>query len=154
MKNAHLTSLDTNQVMIREHDESSDAKRVIIVGGEDTFAQAIKDSLSNLTLDVKMNNEQQAPIIIEKPVIHEVIKEVAVIQKEIQIEYVEKPYIITETKIIEVPRIQEVVRIEYIEKPILIEKKEIVEISNSKDMKILLILNIVSILILAISRFI
>ena len=114
------TRRDANQVIKYEHDETANAKRVVLVGGEklditvdsDKISQSIKESLENL--EIKMpeittlnrNSEiktVEVPVIIPEVKIVEIDK--PIITKEVQVIEVEKPVIIKETTVekIEIP---------------------------------------------------
>jgi len=115
-KNTNLSQLDHNQLVQREHDQSNDAKRVVIVGGEkldisidsDKIAQAVKDGMANIKFpkDDRIGDAFNL-IEVEKQVFIPQIEyrtiEVPVIVKEIQYREIEKPVYITEYKTIEVP---------------------------------------------------
>jgi hypothetical protein len=141
MKNTNFSQLDTNQIINRKFDESCDADRVVLVGGEklelsidsDKIANAVKEGLK----DFKFVSENIAKVdlqpqiqIVEKNVFIPQIEfktiEVPVIIKEYQI--IEKQVVVPqiEYKVIEVPVITE--RIVTIEKPVYItEFKEIIK---------------------------
>lgn len=106
-KNTTLTSLDPHQISRVEHDETNDAKRVIIVGGD--FKLEPKIDWSSFP--------KQEPAVI--------------VQKEIQI--VEVPKIVTETKIerVEVPVVVKETVVERVEVPVIV--KELQEIKVIKD---------------------
>jgi len=100
-KNLKVSSLDLNQMVRREFDEQNDAKRVTIVGGEkvdlivdsDKIAQAVKESLSKITL---MNNTKEIEKHVFIPQIEYKVIEVPVIIKEIEYKTIEKPIVVKE----------------------------------------------------------
>ena len=63
MKNTNFSQLDTNQIINRKFDESQDADRVVLVGGEKLelsinsheLVDAIKEGLSLLSLKLVPN---------------------------------------------------------------------------------------------------
>lgn len=117
-----LTQRDPNQITQAEHDESLNASRVTIVGGDFGLAQAVKDGLKDIKFDQQPGTitEYKQPMIIEKEVIVKQIQtvqiptivkeyerfEVPVIVKEQQeIKIIEVPKVIFEPKIIEIEKI-------------------------------------------------
>ena len=103
---------DPNQIMQYTHDEDQNAQRVTIVGGDFGIAQAVKDSLKDLKLELP---KQPEFFPIEKEVI---VKEYATLTV---------PQIIKEPQIIEVPKIVYETKIIEIEKPIVTTEIKIVE---------------------------
>ncbi len=122
MKNQNLTLLDRDQVTILEHDQANDAKRVIIVGGDGAqIAESIKESLKDIKVDFKLDEEKirgllnefkPAPAVLPEhtivPVEHTKIEkiEVPVIIKETEFQVIEKPIVVKEVelKIIEIEK--------------------------------------------------
>ena len=158
MKNPKHTHLDTNQILSKQYDEDNDAQRVTIVASEagdigKNISDAISAAISGIKLDIPLGMGQQQPIVIEKPVIHEVIKEVQVPIIQEKIVYIDKPVIVTDVQVIEKPMIIEKVNtvIEYIEKPVIIIQEKIVE---SKQFKILSIIQTIAIVAMVLSLFI
>lgn len=103
-----VTQRDPNQILQAEHEETHDAKRVFVVGGQ---------------FDLKANiSEFPKPeiITIEKQVI---VKEPEIIQ-------VEKQIIVSKPEIVEVEKqvIVKEVDIKVVEKPVIVEKIEYKEI--------------------------
>lgn len=112
-ENKNISSLDIPQMQQRVFDESMDAQRVVLVGGEiiipeikfpENFGQGNSCQCSS----------KQEPIIVKVPEI--------IIQKEIV--YVDKPIIIEKGKEI---------KIEYIEKPIIVKEIEQVIVEKFKE---------------------
>lgn len=129
MKNQNQTQLDTDQIMKKKFDESLDADRVILVGGEklelsidsDKIANAVKEGLKTVYFNAPKQETKEhysAPQIIEKNVF---------IPK---IERIEVPIIRTEYKTIEIPVITE--KIIYVDKPIIVKEYEIREIVKER----------------------
>lgn len=130
-KNSNLTQLDPNQISTLEHDDKNDAKRVILVGGENIsisidenkLVNAVKEGLQNIKIDNSQPAQQETRIqIIEKNVfIPQIeIKEIEKIVYIPQIEY----------KTIEIPVISE--RIVTVEKPVIIKETEFKEIVKER----------------------
>jgi hypothetical protein len=121
-----LTNRDPNQITQFEHDDSNNAKRVVVVGQEfsidsDKIAQAVKDGLSSITLpaltgDVKASLIQSEPIerTIFIPQFEIKTVEVPVIVKEIEYREIQVPVIIEKIVHIEVPVIVKEYEIKYI----------------------------------------
>lgn len=119
-----LTNRDPNQVTQFEHDEKSNAKRVIVVGQDfsidsNMIAQAVKDGLSSITLPTSQNNGE----------IH--IKEVPVFIPQLEIKTIEVPVIVKEIEYreIQVPVVTE--KIITVEVPVIV--KEYINISNNNE---------------------
>lgn len=131
MRNNNMTQLDTDQIIKKKFDESNDADRVILVGGEklelsidsDKIAAAVKDGLNGISLTANQNSGEIQ--IITVPVKENIfIPELQVIEKQVfipQIEY----------RTIEVPVITE--KIVTIEKPIIIKEIEYKQIEIEKE---------------------
>lgn len=146
-KNTNISSLDLTQINMRKFDETYDADRVVIVGGDftidsDKIAQAVKEGISNI--EFKSNSEPQAQFVkeqvfqtIEKNVFIPQIEfktiEVPVIIKEIEIREIEKQVIVPIIEYKEVEKIVYIPQIEYktIEKPVIVEKIEYREINTN-----------------------
>jgi hypothetical protein len=133
LKNTNFSQLDTNQIINRKFDESIDADRVVLVGGEklelsidsDKIANAVKEALS----DFKFMPENR-PTVDLKTQIQSIEKNVFIPQ--IEIKTIEIPVIVKEIeyKTIEIPVITE--RIVTIEKPIVLKEIEIKEVYIEK----------------------
>lgn len=131
-KNSHLSSLDPNQITTKEHDESLDAKRVVLVGGEKLnitldetkLVEAVKQGLNSLTLP---QNQTSGEI----QVINVPTKENVFIPH-IEIKEIEKQVIVPqiEYRTIEIPVVTE--RIVTVEKPIVIKEIEFKEIVKER----------------------
>lgn len=125
MKNNKLTQLDTDQIHKLTFDESIDAQRVILVGGEkldiqideQNFLNAIKDGLKLIKIDTSNKSELT---VIEKNVFIPKIERIEVPTIITQIEYkeIEKPVIIE--------------KIVTIEKPIIIKEIQQVEVIKER----------------------
>jgi hypothetical protein len=110
-----LTNRDPHQITQFEHDDSSNAKRVVVVGQEinidsSKIAESLDKALSNIKLDLSRPSEAQKEIQIveiEKQVFVPQIEyktiEVPVFIKEVQIVEVEKPIYIDKIVRVEVP---------------------------------------------------
>jgi hypothetical protein len=101
-----MTNRDPNQVIQFEHDEKSNAKRVIVVGqalsiDSDKLAEAVKDGLSQIKLPEAQKNTEEKTIFV--PITEVKTIEVPVIIKEIEYREIEKPIITEVIKVIEVP---------------------------------------------------
>lgn len=127
MSKLELTNRDSDQTVRYEHDEKNDAKRVVVVGGDFGIADAVKNSLKDLTLNFEQPRQQtlEWPMTIEKEVIvkQTQVVEVPKIIKETEVKIVEVPRIVFETKIIE------------IEKPVIIKETEIKVIEHQTIVK-------------------
>jgi hypothetical protein len=119
----NFTTRDPNQISKHEHCEANDAKRVVIVGGENLNLNIDKvDVPMPEVIKVPEIVKETSVIEIEKPVyiketeIVTIEKPIEIIKKELQVEKIEIPVIVKETEIVEV------------EKPIIIKEYEIKEI--------------------------
>lgn len=125
--------LDTDQIIKKKFDESMDAERVVLVGGEkleltidsDKIANAVKEGLSNFNFNpengVKVDLQPQFQIVEKNVFIPQIeIKtiEVPVIIKEIEYREIEKPIYIE--------------KIITIEKPIYIKETEFKEVIKER----------------------
>lgn len=131
MKNVNFSQLDTDQIVKRRFDESKDADRVILVGGEkleltidsDKIANAVKEGLS----DFKFVPENR-PIVDLLPQIQTVYVP--------QIEYktIEVPVIVKEIEYKEIERIVYIPQIEYktVEVPVIIKEIEFKEVIKER----------------------
>lgn len=147
-QNNNVTSLDLNQMMKRTLDEKTDSQRVYIVGQDhsqsaEALAQAVKEGMSNLKLDIPKQEVIQVPVVVKETEVK--VVEVPVIQTQFVDRVVEKPVIVKETeiKVIEVQKVVFDTKVEVIEKPVIVKETEIKEIkvSDSKAVIGLLILN-------------
>lgn len=152
-KNNNLTQLDTDQIMKKKFNESLDADRVYLVGGEnlnfsmdsDKIAQAVKEGLSH----IEFNKEPKSQVeFVEKHIFIPKI-EIKEIEKQVfipQIEY----------KTIEVPVIIE--KIVTIEKPVVIKEIEFKEVYREKEVpkwqRVCIIMQTIAVLGLFISHLI
>ena len=135
MKNLLTTQLDADQIMKKKFDETHDADRVILVGGEKIELTIDSDKIGNQIGEVlnkqikewqknssqpQLNQLQQIDKNIFIPKIERV--EVPTIIKQIEYKEIEKNVYIPqiEYKTIEIPVITE--RVITVEKPIVIEK--------------------------------
>jgi hypothetical protein len=133
MKNTNFSQLDTNQIINRKFDESQDADRVILVGGEkleisidsDKIANAVKEGLNNFNFMsenvAKLDTPTQFQSIEKNVFIPQIeIKtiEVPVIVKEIEYREIEKPIYIE--------------KVVTIEKPVVIKEIEIKEVFRER----------------------
>jgi hypothetical protein len=128
--NENLSLLDNDQIIKREHDQASDAKRVVIVNSDYSaqIAESIKESLKDIKIDVTTTNVAQPQQAQSSSV---QIIEIPVIVKEIEIKEVEKIVVVENTKTVEIPVIVIQEKIVEIEKPIFIYK----ETKHEKDSK-------------------
>lgn len=137
-----ITQRDPGQIDRYEHEESINARRVVLVGGGQINMEANLAPVIDKLEELKLNYSQPAntPIsqvqIIEKPVIieKEIIRTVEIpqiIEKEIT-KTVEIPVIVEKDKIVYIDRpvIQEVTKYIEIEKPIIIEKEKFLKVPN------------------------
>lgn len=137
MKNINFSQLDTNQIINRKFDESCDADRVILVGGEklelsidsDKIANAVKDGLSNF----KFMPETIAKVDLQT----QIQRDIQVIEKnvfipQIEIKTIEVPVIVKEIeyKTVEIPVYIE--KLVTIEKPVIIKEIEFKEVFKER----------------------
>lgn len=147
-----LSNRDPNQIQQFEHDQDTNAKRVIVVGQEfnidssmlaESLGKAVKESLNSLTipsLEGKVDNSIPTIIEVEKNIFIPQVEiktiEVPVIIKEIEYREIEKPIIIE--------------KIVTIEKPIIIKEIEFREVIKEKDFpkwhKVCMVIQAISIL--------
>lgn len=130
MKNANLTSLDTDQINKRKFDEELDADRVILVGQDlmidsDKIAQAVKDGLSSI--EFKSVQESQPNVVNSAPI--QIIKENVFIP---EVKIVEVPVIIKEIEYREIEKPIYIEKVVTVEKPIVIKEVEIREIEKER----------------------
>jgi len=142
-RNDDLSLLDNDQLIKREHEQTYDAKRVFIVGGQvPDYSEQIKDGLKNLTI-----TSGTSEVKIERI-------EVPVIVKEIEIRTIEVPTVVKETLTVEIPVIVIQKEVQIIEIPTIVERVRIVEIpakmEESKLMHWLLIAQTLASIILSI----
>lgn len=112
----NLTQRDNNQISQYEHEETLNAKRVLVVGQDikvdtDSIVNAVKEGLKNLEIKVSPNEapkEEAKPQIIKEIEFKEIEKPVYI--EKIEYREIEKPIVIEKTVFTE------------IEKPIFIEK--------------------------------
>lgn len=139
-----LTNLDSKEIPRYTYDEDSNANRVTIV--DIGIANAIKEQLKDLKLDISVPNE---PLIIKEIE----FRDVPVIVKEIEYREIQVPVIVTEIKVVEIekPVIQEkIVRVE-----IPVVTKEIQTIYVDKlNYKLLFIFQLITLGLLVVSKFI
>lgn len=114
------SNFDNNMISRLEHDDDTDAKRVIIVGG---IVPDFKFP-DNFTINQPQQSQEIRIVEVEKPII---IKE-----QELQIVEVEKQVIVYQDKIQIVEKIVNIPTIEYkeIEKPIFIDRIQVVEVEK------------------------
>jgi|694.fasta_scaffold00313_39 hypothetical protein len=107
-----ITLRDYNQITAFEHDESLDAKRVIVVGGEmPTFniPELKMPEIQKIEVPVIITQKElqveriEVPVIVKETEIKEIEKQVIVLQKEWQVERVEIPIVQKEIEVIEKP---------------------------------------------------
>ncbi len=121
MKNTNLSLLDVAQMSMRVFDESHDAQRVILVGGDDisqSIVTAVKDSLKDLkvTVDQAPQHSPIAEFNNTEPLIIKIPYQTVV--KEVEIKEIEKPVFIEKFSIVEV------------EKPVIITKTEVITVEK------------------------
>jgi hypothetical protein len=145
--NREWTSKDSNQIVRAEHDDQTDAKRVVIVGGDlpqfkvgiDTkdIEKSIKTAITEGFSSQKQQESKQ------------------IVVKEIEYREIEKPVIVEKIiyKEIEKPVIIEKVVFKEIEKLVFTEGK-VVQQDSSKTFKILTIVQTIAIIALVLSSFI
>jgi hypothetical protein len=148
------TNMDTNQIVRSQHDESHDAQRVTIVGGDFGIAEAVKESLKDLKIEIPTAPQvvkQEQPFVIEKEVIvkeYEVLKVPEIIKEyEVKIVEIEKPIVVYETKLIEVPVIQK--EIEYVDRQVIVKEVK----DYDKYVKALLIVQVLGLLATIVKLF-
>ncbi len=110
------SSRDPNQIVQYSHDEEYNAQRVTIVGGDFGLADALKEGLKDLKIEIPTSKQTfEWPMTVEKEVLVKQYETLQIPQiiKEQEIKIVEVPKVIYETKFIE------------IEKPIIIKEVEI-----------------------------
>lgn len=124
MKNANLTSLDTDQIIKRKFDEQLDADRVVLVGQDfsidsDKIAEAVREGLSKI--EFKSVDQTQPRVENSAPI--QTIKENVFIPQ-IQVVEIEKQVFIPqiEYKTIEIPVITE--KVITVDRPIIIKEIE------------------------------
>jgi|ERR1019366_523603 hypothetical protein len=125
MKTRKLSLLDTDQIIKMKFDETMDADRVMLVGGEklelsidsDKIANAIKESLS----DFKFMSENRVKVDLQ-PQIQSV--ENVVFVPQIEYKTLEVPVIVTQIEYKEIEKIVYIPQIEYktIEIPVITER--------------------------------
>jgi len=137
MKNTNFSQLDTNQIINRKFDESQDADRVVLVGGEklelsidsDKIAAAVKEgiSLSNFRFGPEYIPKLDLPAQIQS-----IEKNVFIPQ--IEIKTIEVPVIIKEIEYKEIIRevpiyIEKIVTVEV---PIIVKEIEFKEVIKER----------------------
>lgn len=132
MKNNNLTQLDTDQIIKKKFDESHDAERVILVGGEklelfidsDKIANAVKEGLGTFTFPAdRIGGEIQ---IINVPT-----KENVFIPQ-LEIKEIQVPVIIKEIEYREIEKPIYIEKIITVEKPVVIKEIEFKEIEKER----------------------
>lgn len=143
MKNTSTTHLDADQIVKKKFDETHDADRVYLVGGEkielivdsDKIGREIGNILGEQVVEFQKNSNQQLSTQLQSveknifiPQVEIKTIEVPTIVKEIEYREIEKQVYIPqiEYKIVEIPVITEKIitvdRIVTVDKPIVIEK--------------------------------
>lgn len=122
MKNNNIEHVDVNQAWTRAFEGPNDAFRVTVVSQEvDTegLKQAVKEGLSNITIDNSVNRIE-VPVIVKELEIVQVEKQIVVKEQEIvriEVPVIQKEYVTIEKPII----VKEILEIE---KPIVIKEQE------------------------------
>lgn len=133
-RNLTSTHLDTDQIMKKKFDETYDADRVVLVGGDkieltvdsNKIASAIGDSITSTLGSINFGNFGKASSVAEKNIFIPQVEiktiEIPTIIKEIEYREIEKIVYVPqiEYKTIEIPVISE--RIITVDRPIVIEK--------------------------------
>lgn len=102
-----LTNRDPNQVTQFEHDEKSNAKRVVVIGQDfsidsNKIAQAVKDGLKSITLPSASEAKTiEVPVFIPQLEIKTI--EIPVIVKEIEYREIQVPVVTEKIVTVEVP---------------------------------------------------
>lgn len=141
LKNNNLTLLDTDQIIKKKFDESMDAERVIIVGGEklelsidsDKIANAVKEGLSGLKIGESSKPEQYN---VRQQEIQYVEKQVFLPQ--IEIKTIEVPVIIKEIEYREIEKPIYIEKIVTVEKPIVIKETEFKEVIKERHYQLII----------------
>lgn len=113
------SEFDPNQISRMGFDDEKQAHRVIIEGSSITIPE-LKIPEIQFPSNLEINNK-----------VIEIIKEVPVLSKEVQVIEVEKPVVIKETDVQiveivkEIPIIKEVLKVETVEKPVIIPEIQI-----------------------------
>jgi hypothetical protein len=137
LKNANFSLLDTDQIIKKKFDESHDADRVILVGGEklelsidsDKIAAAVKEGIS-------LSNFKFGPEYIAKPDLQPQIQSIIVPQIEYKTIEIPVYYKEIEYKTIEVPVIIKEIEYKEIEKQVIVKEIEYKEQYYPLTMKI------------------
>lgn len=127
MKEHKRSTRDIHEIHQNEHDEASNARRVVIVGGGEitldvdtsSVSESISEALKGIKLDLpKMEQTKTEVQVVEIPI------QTFVPQVETKVIEVPKPIITTEYKVVEIekPVVTEILKTIEIEKPIFIEK--------------------------------
>lgn len=120
-----LSNRDPNQIVQFEHDDKSNAKRVVVVGQEinidsSKIAESLEKALSSVKVSLQSSLEQKDQEIVEKHIFIPQLEiktiEVPVIIKEIEYREIERPIIIEKIVTVEVPIIVKEYEIKYIDK--------------------------------------
>jgi hypothetical protein len=134
---------DTNYIHQCEHDDETNAKRVILVGGELNPSFEFKDGSKDII--AKLDEISSLYKDLSRETLHELQKpaEPIVIEK-LEIKTIETKVPVIETKVVEIPVIvKEIERIEIpviVKEPVIVEKQVIVEklVENKAITKLLL----------------
>jgi hypothetical protein len=137
-----MTTLrDTNQIAKHEHEETLNAKRVVLVGGSldsDKISEAVKQGLENIKFNAGTTQtpvQYQVHTVKVPEIIKETeIKEIPVVVKEIEVR--EIPVIVKEVQLVEIPKVIVQEKIVEVQVPVIV--KEAVKI-ESLPVKLLLI---------------
>lgn len=133
MKNTNFSMLDTDQIIKKKFDESHDADRVILVGGEklelsidsDKIANAVKEGLSNFRF-----MPENIPKVDLQPQIQSIKENVFIPQ--IEIKTIEVPVIIKEIEYREIEKPIYIEKIITVEKPVVIKEIEFKEVYKER----------------------
>ena len=132
MKNNNLTQLDTDQIIKKKFDESYDAERVILVGGEklelsidsDKIVNAVREGLSGISLPINQSSG-------EFKIINVPTKENVFIPQ-LEIKEIQVPVIIKEIEYREIEKPIYIEKVITIEKPVIIREIEFKEIEKER----------------------
>jgi hypothetical protein len=135
MKNTNLSLLDTDQIIKKKFDETHDADRVMLVGGEkleltidsDKIANAVKEALSDFKFMSETTPKLDIPTQIQST-------EKIVFVPQIEYKTVEVPVYIEKIqyKTIEVPVIVEKIEYRTVEVPVIIKEIEFREVIKER----------------------
>lgn len=132
-----LTNRDPNQIHQFEHDDQSNAKRVVVVGQElnidsskiaESLGKAIEKLNFQMPIQPKADSTERTIFI---PQIEIKTVEIPVIVKEIEYREIQVPVIVEKIVTVEVPVIIKEIEYREIEKPIVIEKESLFSIKLS-----------------------